>query len=179
MKRLWLYSWMCSAAPITVTPCRTEPLSHHREMKSILVAILAFSVLAAPACGASRDSGFFKTPSGNIVCLYGYGKDLNPPFLECGIKSGLKPAPPRTSPACKHLDYVGNRIGLTATGRPQPIACTGDAGPFANPAGTHVLAYTTTWRGGGFICTSRRTGLTCKNNRNHGFFLSRNSWHRF
>jgi hypothetical protein len=38
------------------------------------------------------------------------------------------------------------------------------------------LRYGRTWRKGGFTCVSRRTGLTCRNLRRHGFFVSRSSW---
>jgi hypothetical protein len=141
-------------------------------------AVLACGV-AAMASAATESSGFFKTPSGNIVCGYDYGKFVKEPFLVCGIASGLKPAPPKTGAACKHLDYVGNRVSLTATGRSHAIACAGDAGPFANPRAAQVLAYERTWRGGGFVCTSEETGLTCKNRRGHGFFLSRAYWRSF
>lgn len=36
-----------------------------------------------------------------------------------------------------------------------------------------VLRYGKTWALRGFTCTSRRTGLTCRNLSRHGFFLSR------
>ena len=140
----------------------------------MLAPCAAALLLSAPAVAAT---GFFATPSGNIVCLYTGGRSVPEPILECGIKSGLKPRPSRSAPDCRVLDYVANRIQLGASGRAQPIACAGDAGPFANPAATPTLAYGTVWQSGAFRCSSETTGLTCRNRAGHGFFLSRALWH--
>ena len=60
--------------------------------------------------------GFFKTPSGNIVCGYSPGpKDMPGGSVGCGIKSRLKPAPPRRP--CRDGGYAGDRVYLNATGR--------------------------------------------------------------
>ena len=142
-------------------------------------ACVLLALLSARAQAASQSAGFFKTPSGNIVCRYGYGARIPSPLLECGIASGLRPAPPRSGRACKVLDYTPDRVALAPAGRPQPIACSGDAGPFADPAAARTLPYGAVWRGGGYSCSSARTGLTCRNAAGHGFFLSRASWHAF
>jgi hypothetical protein len=43
-----------------------------------------------------------------------------------------------------------------------------------------VLRYGRTWRGGGFLCVSRRTGMTCESLLSgHGFFLSRHTYDLF
>lgn len=91
---------------------------------------------AAPAAPPFRH-GYFKTPSGNIVCQYLVSSTAS---VSCGIKSGLKPKPPYTS-ECKAagLDYNADRIGLGATGQAQPVACSGDAGPFIGENGARVL----------------------------------------
>jgi hypothetical protein len=136
----------------------------------------ALTPLAAQARPA--DSGFFATPSGNIVCLYLDGKGVAAALLECGIKSGLRPAPPRDAD-CRTLDYVGNRVILNLSGRAQPVACAGDAGPFASATAPPALPYGTRWRSGGLSCSSQRTGLTCRNPAGHGFFLSRAAWRSF
>lgn len=127
---------------------------------------------AAPAGGAK--SGHFKTPSGNIVCVYSATGVL------CGIKSGLKPKPPYTR-ECRRigLDHNADRISLGATGRADPIACSGDAGPFVGERSAPVLAYGKTWNRGGLRCRSAFAGLTCRNKSGHGFFLSRARWRRF
>ena len=122
--------------------------------------------------------GHFKTPSGNIVCYHSPGpKDLPQAFLACGIKSGLKPAPPRRT--CSEGGYAGDRVELLATGRVSVPSCAGDPGALAGESAARVLGYGKTWSGGGIRCTSALTGLTCRNKSGHGFFLSRESWRRF
>lgn len=76
-----------------------------RSVPSCLVglALLLSLVFAAPA--SASTSGNFKTPSGNIVCAYLYGRNVQLASVLCGIKSGLKPAPPRNGTGCKVLDY--------------------------------------------------------------------------
>ena len=53
---------------------------------------------AAPAIPGF--SGFFKLPSGNVVCGYGYGSKIPRAFVGCRIKSGLKPPPPPDRAGC-------------------------------------------------------------------------------
>ena len=123
-------------------------------------------------------SGFFKTPSGNIVCFYSPGpKDMPQWFLGCGIKSGLKPAPPRR--VCKEGGYAGDRVELFATGRVRVPSCAGDPGAFVGLLVARVLRYGKTWSGGGLRCVSAFKGLTCSNESGHGFFLSRTRWRAF
>ena len=127
--------------------------------------------------GTSR-SGYFKTPSGNIVCFYVVGKAAQPPLLACGVKSGLKPAPPRRP--CDEGGYAGDRVVLLATGRTGVPACAGDPGPFLGlQLGARILGYGQTWSGSGFRCTSQFSGLTCRNKSGHGFFLSRARYRLF
>jgi hypothetical protein len=141
--------------------------------------VLALVVAAAVAAGsaASADSfGFFKTPSGKIVCQWGTDTGGS---IVCGVSTGLHPPIPKTGAVCQHLDYVGNRVALQATGRVQLIACTGDAGPFGDPAHTVYLHYGKTWKVPGLSCSEAVKGLTCRNRDGHGFFLSLQSWRDF
>ena len=136
-------------------------------------------VTAAAAPAGVFTSGYFRTPSGNIQCGYGYGN--GPGFVVCGIKSGLKPPPPRRGPACTQ----SNRVSLRATGRTStgrsicPGEDGGDSGPFAPFSVSRVLGYGKTWSGGGLSCSSAVSGLTCRNKSGHGFFLSRAHWRAF
>jgi hypothetical protein len=124
-------------------------------------------------------AGFFKTPSGNIVCHHSPGPaDMPLESIACGITSGLKPAPPRRP--CREGGYAGDRVYLNVTGRTQVPACAGDPGPLVGlQLGARTLGYGKTWSGGGLRCSSAVTGLTCRNASGHGFFLSRASWRRF
>jgi hypothetical protein len=121
------------------------------------------------------SSGYFKTPSGNIVCGY------SPSHVGCRIKSGLKPPPPPRRPGCTTTnDVFLGTTGRTRTGRSVcPGEPEGDAGVLAYESVARPLAYGTTWSAGGLRCASALTGLTCRNASGHGFFLSRASWRRF
>lgn len=131
-----------------------------------------------PPAGTSWATRF-RSPSGNIICAaYTRG---SPAAVECGIKTGLKPKPPYTA-ECKRLglDHTGDRIGIRSNGgRPTPPACSGDAGPFVPLRMARVLGYGKTWTGAGLSCRSAFTGMSCRNRRGHGFFLSRASWRTF
>jgi hypothetical protein len=131
---------------------------------------------SAPA--PALTSGYFKTPSGNIVCYHSPGpKDMPRAFIGCGIKSGLKPAPPRRP--CDEGGYAGDRVSMTATGRVDVPPCAGDPGALVGEREASVLGYGKTWSGGGLSCASAVAGLTCRNKSGHGFFLSRAHWRAF
>ena len=136
-------------------------------MRGIAVITAALAVLLVAGAAQARISTF-KTPSGNIGCLY----DSSPSFLRCDIRSGLKPPPPR--PGRCDLDW-GDSVSLGRTGRTK-LVCHGDTALLPSAP---VLAYGKTWKRGPYSCTSRRAGLTCENGADHGFFLSRKSWRRF
>jgi hypothetical protein len=123
-------------------------------------------LLAGPA--KAEFNGAFKTPSGNIIC------DLSNSDVVCVIKSGLEPAPPKTS-VCNGGDPVSNRVDLTAAGIAEPVLCAGDPGPLVDDADAKVLTYGSTMVKGGIGCVSFEFGLACVNSKGHGFFLSRAS----
>ena len=120
-------------------------------------------------------SSYFKTPTHNIVCYHSVGTTFS--IITCGIKSGLRPAPPHIT--CTEGDYAGDRVVLQATGTVQVPSCAGDPGPFVGVGTAPVLVYGKRWAGGGLRCTSRFRGLTCRNRSGHGFFLSRERWRSF
>jgi hypothetical protein len=121
-------------------------------------------VLAGPAKAASE--GAFKTSSGNIVC------DLNSGFVECVIKSGLKPTPPKPR-ACNGGDPVSNRVSLAANGVGAPVPCAGDPGPMVYEAEAKELPDGATMEKGEIGCVAFKFGVVCANNKGHGFFVSR------
>ena len=140
------------------------------------VAIAAALVLVPSATASSI--GAFKTPSRNIVCGWTID-DHGVASMECGVKSGLKPPPKRIH--CLAGDPNDKRVSLRSRGRATPVLCAGDPGPLLPQieAKARVLAYGTSTRFGGITCTSRTTGLTCRNRDGHGFFLSRERWRSF
>ena len=101
-----------------------------------------------------------RTPTGNISCFVSHR------VLHCEL--GHSDYHPR----CADLDWHG--FELAAAGRVQ-ITCSGGILYDTKPI-YRTLAYGRTWRDAAFVCTSRRTGLTCTNRTGHGLFLSRQSW---
>jgi hypothetical protein len=137
-------------------------------MRIAVVAIVALT-LTSPAYALTAQ---FRTPSANIGCVYSSEPSLGGPFLRCDILSGLKPKP-RKPKGCE-LDWAfGFQMG--ARGRAQTV-CAGDT---AVDRRAKVVRYGSTWKRGGFVCTSRRTGLRCRNLSGHGFLLSRGHSYRF
>jgi hypothetical protein len=140
------------------------------RFRIILSAVTATMLAASSALAAGEAKfGTFKTPSGNIVCAHSVASTRKA-SIGCGIQSGLEPAPKNT---CTDLDYSGKRMSLSSTGAAVLDLCAGDPGPFLYVKKAPVLGYGSKWRGGGIVCASRQTGLTCTNRSGHGFFLSR------
>jgi len=136
----------------------------------LLALVLALGVLAAPA--AADVVVGFRTPTGNIGCVYSR-ETGKAPYLRCDIRSRLRPTPPRPR-NCVDLDW-GDSYEMRSTGR-VGITCHGDT---AIDPRNPVVRYGSTWRRGGFVCASTRAGLRCRNRSGHGFFLSRQHSYRF
>ncbi len=102
----------------------------------------------------------FRTPSGHIGCFY----TTEPTFLRCDVTYHTR----FTGRRCAEGVY-GPAFGMTPTGRAHAL-CVSDS---AIEPKAPVLAYGTKKRYGPYVCTSRRTGLTCRNGRGHGWMLSR------
>ena len=134
----------------------------------VRLTIVVAAALALPAGAAFAVSGAytFRMPSGNIYCAYEH-YDFAPFDLRCEIRSRVKPLPPRPK-TCGDAVW-GAGYSMRQTGRAF-VLCISDT--IFDPK-AKVLAYGTTWRGGGFTCTSKTTGLRCTNRSGHGFFLSR------
>ena len=141
-------------------------------MRSIIRVALSVAaagfVLAGTVPPNARASEFeqFRTPSGNIGCVYG---ERN---LRCDIQSRLVPAPPK--PKGCELDWGGG-YGLDTAGRAY-VVCAGDT---AIEPHSRQIPYGTTWHRGAFRCTSKLEGLRCTNASNHGFFLSKDPSYTF
>ncbi|MDX6506078.1 MAG: hypothetical protein QOG06_722 [Gaiellaceae bacterium] len=137
-------------------------------MRAVLVVVASLA-LAAPAQALFVQ---FRTPSSNIGCVFSSEPGRVGPYLRCDILSGLKPKPPRP-PGCT-LDWTFG-FQMRWEGRATTV-CVGDT---AVDKRARALRYGSTWSRGGFTCTSRKTGLRCRNHSGHGFRLSRSHSYRF
>jgi hypothetical protein len=146
-------------------------------MKCLLVVILLVLVVSAPASATNLPG--FRSPSGNINCLF--------------IPSGTGGAPATILCKLAHADYANalqkrcmgpNGSGVDWHGFSLPAARKGtvlcSGGILYNPTTQHpryiTLAYGKTWRQKMFSCTSQLTGVTCSNPHGHGMFVSRQTW---
>ena len=136
--------------------------------------VLAGLALALSVVQVGQASGvvFFRTPSGNLGCVYAAAQPGLQASLRCDIRSGLKPKPAR--PRKCDLDY-GDSYELPKVGR-TIVVCHGDT---ALDPHAPVLAYGRTWQHNGLRCTSKTVGLRCTNRAGHGFFMSRAHSYRF
>ena len=126
--------------------------------------LACLALIAAPA---AADVFTFETPSENIQCSVGIGAEASDIFCTIINRQG-PPALPR--PANCTSDW-GHEFRMNNRG-PVQIIC----GPVSrNKDGFDRAEYGVTGQFGGFVCQSERTGLTCRNEDGHGFFLSRRS----
>ncbi len=129
------------------------------------LSVLA-AVIAAPPSSAGDFDGF-RTPSGNIHCLFTEAEAEYPANLRCDIMQVDTPLP-RAPRDCD--GEWGRSFSISAGDVIGEMICTGDA-VFneSNP----VLDYGQTWQQSGFTCTSEQSGISCFNAKRHGFSLSR------
>lgn len=114
---------------------------------------------AATQAPADKDFVFWKSPSGNIICMYMAPTNLAQPgksFVRCDV---LQTARGRSRSA-----------QLAPRGRASFFEASDAAGGSPQPA----LPYGKTISKGPFRCTSRVTAMTCRSVRSgHGFRVSR------
>lgn len=130
---------------------------------------LAVALAASPAWAGGKSAGF-RSPSGNIHCLYDPGWEGPPaygPYVRCDIRDIDGALPPAPS-SCE--GEWGRSFSIGAEEAIGQMLCAGDT-VFneENPP----LAYGTVWQEGNFSCASDEKGLTCFNTKNHGFMLSK------
>ncbi|MBJ7457142.1 MAG: hypothetical protein JHC74_13890 [Thermoleophilia bacterium] len=105
----------------------------------------------------------FATPSRNIGCI---GDRTE---VRCDIRQ-TSATPPKKPANCR-FDW-GDAFSVRPTGRGRGV-CHSDTALPAPGQKIRILAYGTSITLGKITCTSRRSGLTCRNRGDHGFFLSR------
>ena len=130
-----------------------------------MVRLLALTALALGLFAASAGAKTFRTPSGNIGCLYTPASGSAAVSLRCDLAS-VAHAPKRPK-SCKQA--YGRAFLLFGTGRAKR-GCVGDT--VLDP-GASTLRYGVKRRFGPFTCTSRQSGLTCVSRYGHGFTLSK------
>jgi len=140
---------------------------------AIVIAAVAMSSSAAGSSGARIVPGF-RSPSGNIHCHYD-PKAFSPPngtkrLLTCGLRHADYSM--QLQRRCLAGDWHG--FGLRANTKPT-IFCAGNPDVSIRPVYT-TLAYGKSWTRGPFACTTRITGVTCRNQRGHGLFISRQAY---
>jgi hypothetical protein len=142
------------------------------------LALTSASIIVAAAFAVSSASARllpgFRSPSGNIRCfvLAGHSGDL---LCTIAAADYTKTLQARCIDAGAGVEWHGFTLGAT---RRAALNCSG--GIQYDPATDRLpiarLAYGSTWRSGDFSCSSSRTGVTCRNHRGHGLFVSRASW---
>jgi hypothetical protein len=141
----------------------------------LLPALCALALSLVAEAGAATSLPGIRSPTGNIACLLLPGPARG---LLCTIEHAAYSAKLQArclGPAGAGVDWHGFTLSPTGKGLAN---CSG--GTQYNPATQHPrlvsLAYGTTRHVGSFTCASSREGLTCRNRRSHGLFLSRQTW---
>jgi hypothetical protein len=145
----------------------TEVFRRTAWVRSVLIASLSFAGLS-PANAGDGLAGF-RTPSGNVHCMFLEGDSDYPANLRCDIMQvdGPLPRPPRDCDG-----EWGRSFSITHNDRVGQFLCVGDA---VFNEDNPVLQYGEVWQQGGFTCTSEESGVSCFNAKRHGFSLSRSS----
>ena len=106
----------------------------------------------------------FQSPSTNIGCI---GDATS---VRCDMRT-TSAKPPKRPKSC-HYDW-GSAFEVNRTGRGHGL-CAGDTALATPGDGRRKLAYGKSIRlGPKLTCTSRTTGMTCRNTGGHGFTLSK------
>jgi hypothetical protein len=145
-------------------------------MKPSLFISTAVAIVIAAAATSSSAAGRalpgFRSPSGNIKCYYnpqGLGSAGTTPVLTCSLDRadyGMK---------LQRRCDAGDWHGFTLTPKSKPaIFCPGGAS--GDRPTYRTLPYGAGWQRGAFTCTSRVTGVTCRNRAGHGLFVSRQAY---
>jgi hypothetical protein len=136
-------------------------------MKRLLAVTALVLGASAPASAATLPG--FRSPSGNVSCLF----NPAPAAMLCKLTHADYARPLQAR--CNGLDWRGFLLPAAHKGA---VNCSG--GILYNPTTQHpatiTLAYGKTWRQEMFSCTSQVTGVTCSSRLGHGIFISRQTW---
>ena len=133
-----------------------------RPRPLLLAALVAFAVLVPASSAVALVQ--FQSPSTNIGCI---GDATG---VRCDVRT-TSATPPKRPKSC-HFDW-GAAYEVGRTGRGHGL-CASDTALAAPGDGRRKLAYGTSIKiGTKLTCTSRTTGMTCRNTGGHGFTLSK------
>jgi hypothetical protein len=148
-------------------------------VRRLLLPALVVCALVVPSSSPAGSSSVlpgFRSPSGNIKCLY----IPNVGFMYCAIAKAnyAKKLIAYCAQPKIGVDWAGFTLGKKGKGS---VECSG--GAMYDSSTQHpsfvTLPYGKTWKRSVFSCRSRVTGVTCKNPSGHGLFVSRQSWRAF
>ncbi len=135
------------------------------QINAVTKAVISRIPLTCHELSESASTGF-KSPSNNIYCQVATNKNLH--SLRCDImilnKSSIPPKPPTCEDdwgqgfIIQNVSKSGQRICYTDTVKDEKLV---------------VLPYGKTWNHHSFICKSEKEGLSCRNQKGHGFILSK------
>lgn len=141
----------------------------------LVVTVIAGSLFAAGAASATTPLPGIRSPTGNIRCFLVTG---GPALLLCSIAHSSYAAALQARcmrPNGSGVDWHGFALRAKGSGE---LNCTG--GILYNPGKYRpryaTLPYGRSWHREAFTCDSRRSGVTCRNPRGHGIFVSRESY---
>lgn len=130
--------------------------------RRIITLTVAVGLLAVASASASVHQ--FQSPSRNIGCY------IDGDSVRCDIRARTW-SPPRKPASCPSVVSWGQ--GLQVGRGRATFVCAGDT---VLGAGS-ILGYGKTRSAGRFSCTSRESGMSCRNRvTGHGFFLSRTTF---
>ena len=114
--------------------------------------------------GATDQLVFFRSPTGNIACLFAVGQVTE---VRCDMLQLNRSF--TTPPKDCDLEW-GDSFSVAEGERRGGLVCHGDT---VNDPSAQMLDYGSSLSYGGIACLSAKSGVTCQNADGHGFFLSR------
>lgn len=151
--------------PTRPTAIRASGCEHPRVAVGILTGLLAAATVATSAPASAAAPNEFKSPTGNIFCLYTSGGQQ---LLRCDIGE-FSYGPP--DPA-EHCGVVFGHTIEMAAGNAPAFACDHDT--MLDDQNVAVLGYGQSIQLGPFTCDSSERGVHCVDHTGgHVFTLSR------
>lgn len=145
-----------------------------RRVIPLAALVLALGAAPSSLAGSASVLPGFRSPSGNITCLY---LPFAGGFMYCTIAKAnyTKKLIAYCAQPKIGVDWAGFTLGKKTPGS---VECAG--GAMYDSSTQHprlvTLAYGKTWKHSVFMCFSKVNGMTCKNSAGHGLFISRGSW---